>query len=335
MKRAAKMFWQSLLAVGCAACLGIASGCMAEMLMPSACAEAAAAEINTDTVYAVSDVTEGSQETVIDSGEVPEFVTWLLEIAQAELGYAEGRHGYTKYGEWAGDPTAEWCAEFICWCVDQVDANYGTSLLTNVYPKYSGQNVGKEWFITKGRFVFRRGNCPGWGYQWLLGDTKLMKKNDYIPEPGDLMFFSYNAAGDTEHVALVEYSAYNESGEVIVHVIEGNNPSMVARNSYRLDNSQILGFGACKDVVGTTMRSGNRGDKVRWLQESLHTLGYLEEHHITGTFGGNTKTAVSVFQQEMEKKTVNGIADMDTQNALRLAMAEKEFHSPETWLVEE
>lgn len=92
-------------------------------------------------------------------------------------------------------------------------------------------------------------------------------------------------------------------GNVIIHVIEGNNPTSVQRNSYFLNNSQVLGFGACEDVVGTTMRYGNRGDKVLWLQEALHTLGYLEEKHLTGSFGGNTRSAVMEFQSGMEGKT--------------------------------
>jgi len=37
---------------------------------------------------------------------VPDYVTWLLEIAAGELGYTEGDHGYSKYGEWVGDPYA-------------------------------------------------------------------------------------------------------------------------------------------------------------------------------------------------------------------------------------
>lgn len=116
------------------------------------------------------------------------------------------------------------------------------------------------------------------------------------------MFFSYNEAGDTEHVALVEYCTRDAEGNVIIHVIEGNNPSSVQRNSYSLNNSQVLGFGACEDVVGTTMRYGNRGDKVLWLQQALHTLGYLEEKHLTGAFGGNTRRAVMDFQAGMEGK---------------------------------
>ena len=295
----------------------------------------AATPVPPEQVYAISDVDNPGEEgeTRIEEGTRPDFVEKLLEVARGELGYAEGPHSFTKYGLWSGDANAEWCAEFICWCVDQVDQRYGTNLLDVVYPNYSGQNTGRDWFIERGRFVYRKGNCPDWGYQWLLGSDHLLQKNEYIPRAGDLVFFSYNEAGDTEHVALVEYCTRDAEGNVIIHVIEGNNPSSVQRNSYSLNNSQVLGFGACEDVVGTTMRYGNRGDKVLWLQQALHTLGYLEEKHLTGAFGGNTRRAVMDFQAGMEGKTVNGLADRETQQAIAAALAEMAYNDPNSWLV--
>ena len=100
---------------------------------------------------------------------VPEYVTQLLSIAGNEVGYKEGAHGYSKYGEYWGNPQAQWCAEYLCWSVDQVDKTHGTQLLKNVYPLYSGQNTGMRWFIKEGRWIARNGNLPDWGYQWFKG----------------------------------------------------------------------------------------------------------------------------------------------------------------------
>ena len=274
-----------------------------------------------------------SAENLIDHGESPDFVQALLAVAEGELGYVEGANNYSKYGVWSGDPNAAWCAEFICWCVDQLDQQQGTQLLTTVYPKYSGQNTGRDWFIKRGRFVYRKAVCPDWGYQWLKGSDRYLTKNEYIPHPGDLMFFSYNEAGDTEHVALVEYCTRNEYGEVIIHVIEGNNPDRVQRNAYPLDNSQVLGFGLCEDLADTVMRFGNEGDKVLALQQDLHELGYLEERHITGIYGSNTKKAVMDFQEQLNESAAAGIADRITQQAIEQAIHEKLLEAPETWLV--
>lgn len=314
----------------------LGAGMLAVGPAPSAQAQGEALSLlDPDVPYALSDITqeELAGETVLEAEGLPEFVPWLLEVAAGELGYQEGARSYTKYGEWSGDPHAEWCAEFLCWSVNQVDERHRTQLLSQVYPHYSGQNTGRDWFIARGRFVYRKGNCPDWGYQWLWGQERLLRKNDYIPRPGDWVFFSYNEAGDTEHVALVEYCALDGSGNVVIHVIEGNNPSSVQRNVYRLGSSQVLGFGISQDLVGTTMRGGNRGDRVRWLQESLWDMGFLEEQHITGAFGGNTKAAVAAFQRTLEGKSATGIADMETQNALVEALAKKIDNQPETWLV--
>ena len=303
--------------------------------MAPAQSEAPAGGIAADAVAIEPDIAGGAapEETVIDPGELPAYVQWLLDVAIGELGYTEGPNNLTKYGEWFGDPNAAWCAEFLGWCVDQVDSRHSVALLTQVYPKYSGQNTGRDWFIAQGRFIYRKGNCPGWGYQWLLGETTLMKKNDYIPRPGDWVFFSYNEAGDTEHVALVEYAARDAAGNVVIHVIEGNNPSRVQRSRYYLDHSQVLGFGTPVVAAGTTIRSGNRGEAVRALQEKLNALGFLEENHITGAYGGNTKSAVAAFQRTLPGKSASGIADMDTQIAIDNLLAKKEFDTAETWLV--
>ncbi len=271
---------------------------------------------------------------ILPEPERPAFVPLLLETASSEIGYEEGSNNYSKYGEWSGDPNAAWCAEFVCWCVNQVDLKHQSELLNQVYPKYSGQNTGKEWYIARGRFLFRKAICPDWGPQWLQGADRNLMRNEYLPRSGDLLFFSYNEAGDTEHVALVEFCARHDDGQIYIHVIEGNNPDRVQRNYYPLDNSQVLGYGLCEDIIGTSMRFGNTGDKVLFLQQQLCELGYLEDRHLTGTFGSNTRAAVIRFQQEaMYEDNPNGIANLYTQLAITDALETKRYNSPESWLV--
>ena len=57
---------------------------------------------------------KAAEERIEPAELVPNYVTWLLEVAGEEVGYREGDHGYSKYGEWAGDPYCQWCAEFLC-----------------------------------------------------------------------------------------------------------------------------------------------------------------------------------------------------------------------------
>lgn len=252
-------------------------------------------------------------ETVLDPAwPVPQYVEWLLEVARGELGYAESAGGVTKYGEWAGDPHAEWCAEFLCWCVDQVDQQHGTHLLTQVYPRYSGSNTGRDWFIREGRYVARTGSVPGWGSQWFTGQDERMASGSYIPQPGDWVFYSFDASGNTAHVALVEYCTVEKDGQVTAHTIEGNMPDRVQRASHLLTDWRVMGYGTVRDAAGTVMLSGCQGEKVLFLQRALAALGYLDAQYATGLYASSTAQAVRDFQAA-EGKTPTGIANRHTQ----------------------
>ena len=273
------------------------------------------------------------EEVIPPAWPVPRYVTLLLEVASGEVGYQEGEHGRTKYGEWAGDPYCQWCAEFQCWCVDQVDQRYGTSLLRQVYPLYSASNTGRSWFITAGRYVIRKGPVEDWGYEWLKGSDTYLSSGDYIPQPGDWVFFTWTDNDATDHVALVEYCTRDTvTGQVLIHVIEGNKPSSVARDVYDLNYSRILGYGTVRDVADITMQHGNRGEKVRQLQEKLVYLGYLDPAYQNGTFGNATFDAVRAFQQA-NGLSLSGIANMATQLKLDLLVKRKMDTDPDIWTV--
>ena len=271
-------------------------------------------------------------ERIEPAWPVPDYVEHLLQVASEEVGYTED-HGRTKYGAWAGDPAAQWCAEFQCWCVDQVDQRWGTSLLRNVYPYYTSSNTGRSWFIRAGRCVVRKGKVEGWGYEWLKGQNSFLGSGDYIPQPGDWVFFNWNGGSDTEHVALVEYCTRNTgSGKVLVHVIEGNKPVAVARDVYELNDHSILGYGTVHDVADITMVFGNQGEKVRLLQEKLAYLGYLDSSLVTGRFGDSTAEAVRAYQAD-HGLTASGIANMKTQLLLEAEYTSRYENDPEIWSV--
>jgi len=264
--------------------------------------------------------------------KVPDYVEHLLQVASEEVGYKED-HGRTKYGEWAGDPAAQWCAEFQCWCVDQVDRRWGTSLLRKVYPYYTSSNTGRSWFIREGRYVVRKGRVDGWGYEWLKGSSSYLRSGDYIPQPGDWVFFNWAGGSDTEHVAMVEYCTRDSvTGRVMIHVIEGNKPSSVARFAYGINDPSILGYGTVHDVADITMAFGNQGEKVRQLQEKLAYLGFLDSAHVTGRFGDATTEAVRAYQ-EARGLRVNGIANMETQLLLDPEYTQKYENDGSVWTV--
>ena len=272
------------------------------------------------------------EETLSPAWPVPVYVERLLQVASEEVGYTED-HGRTKYGAWAGDPAAQWCAEFLCWCVDQVDQRWRSALLREVFPYYTASNTGRSWFIRAGRYVVRAGKLEGWGKQWLTGSRTYLQPGEYIPQPGDWAFFNWTGGSDTQHVALVEYCARDTvTGNILVHVIEGNNPSAVARNSYELNSPTILGYGTVRDVAEMTMSFGNRGNKVLLLQEKLAYLGYLDTSLVTGRFGDGTSEAVRSFQLA-HGLPANAVADLETQTLLTREYDRKYESDPEIWTV--
>lgn len=257
----------------------------------------------------------------------------LLEIAAAQIDYQEGRDGSTKFGAWAGDEKAEWCAEYLCWSVDQADKRLGTSMLKTDYPFYTANNTGRDWFLSQGRYIARSGFVTDWGSQWYKGASLSMEKNSYIPQPGDWVFFSYGATKDTSHVAMVENSYRASDGRVVVQVLEGNNPSAVARAHYDLTDWRIQGYGTVRDLADIVLRMGVKGEKVRQLQQKLADIALLGADQVSGNYNQKTSDAVKAFQYEMGMPTT-GIANQVTQLRLDEYLAQYKAEHSEFWTVD-
>ena len=65
-----------------------------------------------------------------------------------------------------------------------------------------------------------------------------------------------------------------------------------------------------------TLRQGDSGDAVRWLQWYLYKLGYLKESDIDGSFGPTTLSAVEKFQTD-NNLDVDGLVGSGTRGALK------------------
>lgn len=82
----------------------------------------------------------------------------IIGVALTQVGYTEESGGYTKYGDWFGRPTADWCGIFISWCAEQ--AGVPTSVLRrNGIAKPSS-----------------------------FGLSTYYESSQYTPKPGDLFF---------------------------------------------------------------------------------------------------------------------------------------------------
>lgn len=133
----------------------------------------------------------------------------IVEVAATQLGNVGGQPYWSWYGFGGRVP---WCACFVSWCANEcgyIDAG--------IIPKYASCDVGRTWFQAHGQW-----QGPG----------------SYVPQPGDIIFFDWDHAGQLDHTGIVEYC----DGST-VHTIEGNTSNSVARRTYSIYNAAIVGYG--------------------------------------------------------------------------------------------
>lgn len=132
----------------------------------------------------------------------------IVAVALSQVGNVGGRPYWSWYG-FGG--RVEWCACFVSWCADQcgyIDAG--------IIPKFAGCGIGADWFIQRGQWADR----------------------NYIPQPGDIIFFDWEGDGSRDHVGIVEKS---ENG--YVYTVEGNSGDRCAQRRYPVGWYQIKGYG--------------------------------------------------------------------------------------------
>lgn len=242
---------------------------------------------------------------------------WLLvlKIAQEEIGYVEGPlSNQSKYGTWFSNRRSAWCAEFLTWCVNEADTRYGTSMLRNMYPWYGASKEGAPWFMERGRFVSDTGIVPGGREkQWMIGSDKYMEAHEYIPSPGDyLWIYYYSTAKGTDHVAIVEGVSRDENGQLMVHVIEGNNPDRVQRAVYAHNYKLIYGYGTPIRHAYTNIALYDRGDDVQVLEDILVADGIMKPRsQYKNQMDKKLKEALKKYQRKHGLK-VTGVWDLAT-----------------------
>lgn len=123
----------------------------------------------------------------------------MAKTASEVLTAAHGRLGYngggtpdapiTTFGEWFGWQT-QWCAIFVSWCLAAADVE------------------------RLGRWAKGEDFCPAWVDSFKTND----RWRTADPQPGDLVFYSWNLDGVANHVGLVE--SVTAAGSIVT--IEGN-----------------------------------------------------------------------------------------------------------------
>ena len=251
----------------------------------------------------------------------------VVNLAANQVGYHEkasnanldsftansGSGNYTKYARDLGVANGQaWCATFVWWLMASA------AVPSSAYP--SRTTVTRDWFNQRGLYRAR---------------------GTYTPKEGDYVIF-----GNVAHCGIVE-SVSNG----YVHTIEGNSGDKVARHDYSLNNSYILGYGIIQynnpspaptptpspapgtdnpgnpyPIPTTVIRSGSRGDQVKWVQKFANDVmgaGIA----VDGVAGNQTVYAIKVFQQN-NGLTADAIAGTQTISKMLAVWREKVKPTP-------
>jgi len=137
----------------------------------------------------------------------------FLKVALSQVGYKETPVNQTKYNDWYYGRHVEgngyaWCCTFVSWCADQV------GILGKLIPKYKGAGSGYNWFKDRNQITMK-------------------------PKAGDIGFLKPTRKGAVSSHTFIVYDVLGDK----ITTIEGNIDNKVVKQTRRLTDSNILGFG--------------------------------------------------------------------------------------------
>ncbi len=191
-----------------------------------------------------------------------EFREDVLAVAKSQLGYQEStknywiyedgaKKGYSRYGDWYGDPYGDWCAMFVSFCLHYAEvADFPLDA-----------------------------NCQNW-IESLSEEEYFNLPDEYTPSPGDIVFFNWDDSAESDHVGLVaEYIPATEYEAARIKTIEGNSSNQVQYVTYLLSDERIMGYGILPEQTFYCGLAGHVHDSCGdcGLEEHVHTDECLVE----------------------------------------------------------
>ena len=243
-------------------------------------------EVHTHSLQCYSNPDADLESAAIWERTLPDNLTGdyaqdVLAIAVSQLGYTEsgsnyvveesGTKGYTRYGAWYGIPYGDWCAMFVSFCLD--------------YAGVEGMPLDA--------------NCPSWEAK--LSELDLYRvPSEYVPKPGDIIFFDWEGDNSSDHVGLVE----TIDGTNIT-TIEGNSGNRVARNTYELFDTTILGYGVLVQPSSPV------------IEEEIPDETYLDKEDTNAWVELVGDTTETVSEQTIQEEIAQNLAEETEKSRLR------------------
>lgn len=247
----------------------------------------------------------------------------VLSVAKTQLGYTESTinydvredgtlRGYTRYGQWYGNPREDWDAMFVSFCLH-----------------YAGvEKMPLHW-------------------ESLLWTEELKQLDlyrpagEYTPHSGDLIFFDYERDGVADRVGLIAEILY-ASGNVPARVktIEGDCADSVCYADYDIHDPRILGYGELPENETAEFACGLQihnhadgcydasGSLICGLNEHIHDGGC----QLRKIFYTDEKVRVFVTirgvedlpdELKLDVRPITRESDPNTHGAMQVALSEK------------
>lgn len=183
----------------------------------------------------------------------------LVTAAQMQLGYqessnnyvilADGMHkGYTRYGQFMGDPYIDWDGAFVNFCM-----HYAGLSASGLFPMEADTAKWCEEFIK-----IREENA-----------AYLADPGNYTPKAGDIIFFQKEGEETANQMGIV--SSY-ETETTTLRIIEGNSGNEVRENVYNIGDSHIVSYVKMSELESAVKSSEGEG-----TEDPVETVDGSEE----------------------------------------------------------
>jgi len=187
---------------------------------------------------AVLETQEEWEASLPERMEEEDGLSYLLSVAKSQLEYQESETavtldsegnqvGATRYGIWYGDPYGKWDTMFIAFCLEYA------GITEEDAPRDANSSQLLQKYEELGQYHQMGG--------------------EYVPKPGDLVFFDLTSDGSADRVGLIA-EVNEETAEL--QTIEGDTAeNKVAYQSYDISDVQILGYGTINFEEETDVQS--------------------------------------------------------------------------------
>lgn len=221
----------------------------------------------------------------------------LINCAASQTGYSEYEDGYTRYGDWYGNATADWNVMFISFVMH-----------------YSG--------ISQDQIPYGSG-C--WAWQVKLEEAGLLTDMTALPSPGDILLTDNDGDGKCDRAGIIA-----DITEGIISTIEGDVEGKVDACKYSISDASLYGYIPVNTLFADQVSRTYEGqpeeapaeEQSQDKPDSEQPGGTDEEKSSVG-FSGMTESGIEVNVSAPEGAFPEGVtmsaADVDDEDIIAQA----------------